>query len=315
MSSASSSHSSEQHPPGAPGVSNESDTGPAKGSVVWKKWPSALQGLIALLPAYQAFLRDGDVPGKRAWLKEAILQMMERDFPKDMVQRFGTDKLKAAATSWLNNNRNNVANDVLKALVENDCPDNAKDGCAPLPSKSTGSNDTTRRGKIVDNPLANALRARKVSPMRLWGSKNNARVQERIQATGGKQIGSWSGCVSYIWHNELEEAERSEWVKKAEELSVPDNEQCYVNQFSVTKLLVSLMSDLIGIGPNKIGKSCFTVRLAYRSPDGQLIYEDFSLAEDEKAMSFAHFGGGPAPEEDERWMKWVSTVVDKELRA
>ncbi|TBU62862.1 hypothetical protein BD310DRAFT_973881 [Dichomitus squalens] len=83
-------------------------------------------------------------------------------------------------------------------------------------------------GKIVDNPLAKALRARKVSPMRLWGSENNARVQERIEAMGGNKIGGWSRCASYIWHNELEEAERSEWVKKAEELSVPDDEQCYM---------------------------------------------------------------------------------------
>ncbi|EJF59283.1 hypothetical protein DICSQDRAFT_172266 [Dichomitus squalens LYAD-421 SS1] len=311
MSSASSSSSSEQPPPTAPTVSNKSDVPPAKGSVVWKKWPSALRALIAVLPAYQALLRSGDYAGKRAWMSKTIPEMMERDFPESMIQQFGTDKLRVAVGAWLNNNRNAAAQDVSKALNGNDCPQKAEDGATASPSRNTGSNDTARAvvGKIVDNPLAKALRARKVSPMRLWGSENNARVQERIEAMGRNKIGGWSRCASYIWHNELEEAERSEWVKKAEELSMPDDEQCYINQLSVTKLLVSLLTDLISIGPSKIGKACFAVRLAYRAPDGQLIYEDFSLTEDEKAIMFAHFDGGASPEEDEQWMKWVSTVV------
>ncbi|TBU51477.1 hypothetical protein BD310DRAFT_982565, partial [Dichomitus squalens] len=94
MSSASSSSSSEQPPPTAPTVSNKSDVPPAKGSVAWKKWPSALWALIAVLPAYQALLRSGDYAGKRAWMSKTIPEMMERDFPESMIQQFGTDKLR-----------------------------------------------------------------------------------------------------------------------------------------------------------------------------------------------------------------------------
>ncbi|TBU51093.1 hypothetical protein BD310DRAFT_764358, partial [Dichomitus squalens] len=179
-----------------------------KGSVVWKKWPSALQALIAVLSAYQALLRSGDYAGKRAWMSKTIPEMMERDFPESMIQQFGTDKLRVAVGAWLNNNRNAAAQEVSKALNGNDCPQKAEDGATASPSRNTGSNDTARAvvGKI-----------------------------ERIEAMGGNKIGGWSRCASYIWHNELEEVERSEWVKKAEELSVPDDEQCYINQLSVTK--------------------------------------------------------------------------------
>ena len=116
-----------------------------------------------------------------------------------------------------------------------DDPDDANGTKDPVPTTvpetSTGGKKTATRnsgGKVVDNPLAKALRARKVAAMRLWGKENNDRVQACIQATGGKKIGAWSRCAAHIWHNELSEDERAEYKAKAKELCVPDDEQCYM---------------------------------------------------------------------------------------
>ena len=123
------------------------------------------------------------------------------------------------------------------SIHEDDKPDHANGTKDPEPTagheasardRKTGVRNRVRASKVVDNPLAKALRARKVAPMRLWGKENNDRVQACIQATGGKKIGAWSRCAAHIWHSELSDEERSEYRTKAEELSVPDDEQCYM---------------------------------------------------------------------------------------
>lgn len=50
------------------------------------------------------------------------------------------------------------------------------------------------------------------------------------------------------------------------------------NQLGISKLLASLLHDLIGTSATQIGKSCFFVRLAYRAPDGQMIYEEYVIS-------------------------------------
>lgn len=82
-------------------------------------------------------------------------------------------------------------------------------------------------GKIDDNPLAKALRARKVSGMRLWGSAHNALVQERISKTKVSKIGGWSQCASWLWHNKLTDEQHAEWTKRAAEVGDSDAEQCF----------------------------------------------------------------------------------------
>lgn len=97
--------------------------------------------------------------------------------------------------------------------------------------KTVAATSKTVLGKVEDNPLAKALRTRKVSPMRLWGSAHNERVQRTLvqmaKTNPDSKIGGWSWCAAWIWQNELSAEERAEWTKKASEVDVADDQQCF----------------------------------------------------------------------------------------
>ncbi|KAI1789147.1 hypothetical protein LXA43DRAFT_1063024 [Ganoderma leucocontextum] len=80
--------------------------------------------------------------------------------------------------------------------------------------------------KVEDNPLAKALRTRKLSPMRLWGSMHNELVQKRITEIKVLKVGGWSGCAAWLWQNKLTEGECVEWTERAENIML-DKQQCF----------------------------------------------------------------------------------------
>ena len=102
---------------------------------------------------------------------------------------------------------------------------------ATTSKKTVAATSKAVLGRAEDNPLAKALRTRKVSPMRLWGSAHNERVQHTLARMAQKHpdsnIGGWSSCAAWIWQNELSAEERAEWTKKASEVDVADDQQCF----------------------------------------------------------------------------------------
>ena len=95
-------------------------------------------------------------------------------------------------------------------------------------NKTVAATSKTVLGKAEDNPLAKALRTCKVSPMRLWGSAHNERVQNTLAQTNPRsKIGGWSARAAWIWQHELSDEERAEWTKKASEVDVADDQQCF----------------------------------------------------------------------------------------
>ncbi|KAI1796743.1 hypothetical protein LXA43DRAFT_879098 [Ganoderma leucocontextum] len=281
-------------------------------SVPWKSDPALLSLLKSKLPQYQVYLAGNNTSKKRQWMEEIEGEVVSA-CPQAWVDHWGTDHLKKSCRDWFNNNR---TLEQANASTENhDSQAAASDTPAPK-RKVVATTSKSVLGKVEDNPLAKALRTRKLSPMRLWGSAHNELVQKRIAETRVSKVGGWSGCAAWLWQNTLTEGERAEWTERAGNITVSDEQQCFQNQLGVSSLLAGLLTGLIGTNPTQIGKACFSIRLAYRTADGQLVFEDMSLAEDQETdnfIPFAHYGGGNPPEEDERWMQWANQFVGKGL--
>ncbi|KAI1797036.1 hypothetical protein LXA43DRAFT_878594 [Ganoderma leucocontextum] len=282
-----------------------------RASVPWKSNPTLMSLLTSKIPQYQVYLREKDTAKKRKWLEEIEGEVVEA-CPQEWVDRFGADALRKSCRSWFNNNRTFGQGEAEENPVED--RDQRSPDAPTTKKKAVAATSKTVLGKAEDNPLAKALRTRKPSPMRLWGSAHNDRVQKMIQKSNKSQIGGWSSCAAWIWQHELTAQERADWTERVTEVSVSDEQQCFHNQLGISPLLAGLLTGLIGTSPTQIGKAAFSLRLAYRAADGQLIFEDLSLAETQETESFipfAHYEGGNSPEEDERWMRWVNQFIGK----
>ncbi|PIL28876.1 hypothetical protein GSI_08922 [Ganoderma sinense ZZ0214-1] len=286
-------------------VGSETEVASKKPSkhVRFKRWPVVERALLSNLPGYQA-LYQGDAVQKRDWRDNKIEEII-KECPAEMQREYGLGRIRTAMKTWFNNYRKPGSKPAHAGLVAEVTSSQTAMANTAVTSVEPPKGSST---KIPENPLAKALQSRNLSPMRVWGAAHNAKVQERLAKMGGKKIGGWSHCASVMWR-ELEDEERAEWVKKTKELSVADDNQCFQNQLGIASLLANLLHGLIGVGRNHIGKACFFVRLAYRTPDGQMMYEDISLAEDDDAPNFSHFEGGIPPEEDERWARYANQVV------
>ena len=75
------------------------------------------------------------------------------------------------------------------------------------------------------NPLWAAFTARKVSPTRLYISKEIAKV---LKGTGGKKDIGLVSKVGAEQFNSLPLEERQKWEEEAKEASKPDDGQCWM---------------------------------------------------------------------------------------
>ncbi|KAI1784557.1 hypothetical protein LXA43DRAFT_901370 [Ganoderma leucocontextum] len=207
-------------------------------SVPWKSDPALLSLLKSKLPQYQVYLAGNNTSKKRQWMEEIEGEVVSA-CPQAWVDHWGTDHLKKSCRDWFNNNR---TLEQANASTENH------------DSQAAASDTPAPKHKVV--------------------ATTSKSVLGKIAETRVSKVGGWSGCAAWLWQNTLTEGERVEWTERAGNITVSDKQQCFQNQLGVSSLLAGLLTGLIGTNPTQIGKACFSIRLAYRTADGQLVFEE-----------------------------------------
>ncbi|KAI0706686.1 hypothetical protein C8Q76DRAFT_696845 [Earliella scabrosa] len=260
-------------------------------------------------------------PRAEAFLNDKMKDWLALD-PRDVVRDPWVEKIANSITTELDARFNSIqkARENRQAAARRRLQDAVQSGDSSATSMvATSSADgahpvlppkTAKREQ--PNPLLAMITGRKVSPTRLWASHHNREVRKKA---GSKDIGPWSAAASQLW-KALPEEVKNIWEDEARKANEPNAEQYFIyvklgtdnlasNQLHVLPMLADFLKALIGMGPQQAGRCIFYLHWACEKKDGGILDEEVSVADKLGTNVFSTFEGGPPPEEEVRWQRWV----------
>ncbi|TFK81368.1 hypothetical protein K466DRAFT_604562 [Polyporus arcularius HHB13444] len=152
-------------------------------------------------------------------------------------------------------------------------------------------------------PLLRKMKGRARAATVLWADDHPGVIEESREKDG---IGDWRTTVHKLWEA-LPADEQEEYRRQAREAKAARErgDEWFENQPYFPRLAAALLSLFPGFERGKVGACIMYLMIATRDVHGEVHNHRYTIGVRKNAPLFNVFEGGPAPDERDRWSRYV----------